>query len=100
MTAQTTTHRIAAIDAHSGYVWGVTNAESIHQAAVAILNNADGSREYAVESCSRRDVDVSLHLYVVADDLAIDDGQDQATIDAVDGSLYLGSVRSWDVRSK
>lgn len=93
MTQTTTTHRIAAIDAHSGYVWGVAQAETIAQAAVAILADADGSRDHAVEVCNRRDADVSLHLYVVADDLVIDDGQDAETIAAVEASTYLGSVR-------
>lgn len=97
MTSQTTTpttHRIAAIDANSGFVWGDTVAETIAQAAVAILTDADGSREYAVEVCSRHAADASLHLYVVADDLVIEDGQDAATIAAVEASTYLGSVRN------
>lgn len=93
MTQTTETHRIAAIDANSGYVWGVTRAETIAQAAVAILTDADSSREYAVEVCNRRDADVSLHLYVVADDLVIEDGQDADTIEVVAASTYLGSVR-------
>lgn len=93
MTQTTTTHRIAAIDANSGFVWGVTHAETIAQAAVAILTDADASREYTVEVCNRRDADATLHLYVVADDLVIEDGQDSDTISAVEASTYLGSVR-------
>lgn len=89
--------RIAAIDRHSGFVWGVTDAGSVTGAALAILADADGSRDYTVETCGRSDADASLDLYEVAADLEIADGQDAATIAAVESSRYLATVRSSEI---
>lgn len=86
--------RIAAIDRNSGYVWGVVDAAaSVTGAALAILTDADSSREYSIETCPRSAIDASLDLYQIADDVVIEDGQDAATIAAVEAGQYLATVR-------
>lgn len=92
------TTRIAAIDHHSGYVWGVTvgDENDLPAAAVAILTESDRTVAWGAAETSRRDIEASLHLYAIADDLPIVDGQDRITIAAVERGRYLGAVRSWD----
>ena len=88
--------RIAAIDRHSGYVWGVTTgtADDLCSAAVAILTESDASVDWVATETSQRDAEASLHLYEVPADLVIEDGQDAGTIAAVEAGTYLGTVRS------
>lgn len=91
--------RIAAIDQHSGYVWGevtVSDELDVCAAAVAILSMSDRSVDWAAAECSQRDLEASLHLYEIPAALVIENGQDQATIDAVSAGTYLGTVRTWD----
>lgn len=92
----TYTIRIAAIDQHSGYVWGATTgtADDVCAAAVAILAASDSSVDWVATETDPGDAEASLHLYEIPADLVIEDGQDRATIDAVEAGTYLGTVRS------
>lgn len=90
----TTTTRYAAIDRHSGYVWGETAAEDALTAAATILRESDASAERTVEECSRYDAEASLDLYEVPAALVIEDGQDAATIAAVEAGDYVLTVRT------
>lgn len=96
--------RIAGIDHSTGYVWGETenlpshmsDEATLQHAAAQIMRAADGSRHYdpsEFQECSRRDAAATLHLFEIAGDVEIHDGQDQGTIGAVEAGRYLGSVR-------
>lgn len=96
--------RCAALDHHTGYVWGasenlpgrLTDATATSMAAAQIMAMADGSRRYEpgdFELCERRDAAVALHVFAIGEALEIADGQDVATIAGVEAGRYLGSVR-------
>jgi hypothetical protein len=94
---------IAAIDRHSGYVWGVSSASTRLWAAAEILHDADTSRSYApaeeategtyaLAECDAHALEALLDLYHIPDTLEVLDGQDPATIAAVEACPYLGTV--------
>jgi hypothetical protein len=98
------TTRYAAIDAESGYVWGstdntpvgLTDDTAARYTAAEVSREADSSRWYDAESftpCTRRDAAVTYHVYEIADDVEIVDGQAKETITAVEAGRYVGSVR-------
>jgi len=84
--------RYATIDLQSGYVWGVTESADPASAVSAIDAEANMSRPRIFETTDRRDAYSrgGYALYAVPDALVIDDGQDRATIAAVESARLVG----------
>ena len=73
------TKKYAAIELNSGFVWGVTSAETPEAACAAIQSEATGFREaFTFESISKSDANTTaggFALYEVAENFDVQDGQ-------------------------
>ena len=79
----TTTKRYAAVETHSGYIWGVADASRPEDALRAICTNADSS-EPKRDLHSSTPCEVSAHggfqVFEVDADYEVDDGQNEDEI--------------------
>lgn len=73
----------ALIDNASGYVWGVTQAETPSEACRKI-DHQNGSDDRTYEEVSRFSFsnESGYHVHEVPDDFEVEDGQDEAAIRA------------------
>ena len=85
--------RYAIIDTNSGFVWGDTIASSPIEACRLIDQNISCQERAYTETSDPRSTETGYRVYVVPVDLAIDDGQDGGTIEAVESCEYAGFVR-------
>ena len=83
MTTTTTTTRYAAIDLHSGYIWGVANAECPENALQIICAEDWTEPEQNFQSCTAGEAwsHNGFEVYKVDDNYDVDDGQNQEEID-------------------
>lgn len=84
-----------AIDQHSGYVWGVAEADTLCEAAAQITLDT-GKRIVRYEECPRREIGAGYHLYEVPEDF-VEEARELLAVDAdtVESRCrYVGSVRS------
>ena len=92
-----TKHTYAAIEHNSGMIWGVAIAATPELACSMIHREAAGpSPAVEYERVDPiRDSGGGYHLYAVPADLTIDDGTDQAAIDALTRNAcdYVGDFR-------
>ena len=77
-----------AIDRHTGYVWGVADADSVEQAGIMIMNDADAEEYEIVEHLEHHDTtDRGLAMYAMPGDW-VDwknaDGQDPKYISHIE----------------
>lgn len=94
-----TMHRYALIDVYSRFVWGAVRATTPSAAAKKLDREIGTPRPRRYETISpacayNRGLDgrSGYLVYVVPAELAIDDGQDQATIDRVSACRLAGGV--------
>lgn len=86
--------RYATIDAHSGYVWWVGEAESPADACTKSTANTGGDSGVEYEERSRYDAGLSYFVHEVPAGFDVSDGQSPADIEAVDAFPCVGAFVS------
>ena len=88
--------KFAAIELNTGYVWGVTSAETPELACSAIQAEADGSREASVfVEISKSDASTAsgFAIYAVDDGFEVLDGQASDEIEKTESFPLVGYFR-------
>ena len=87
--------KLVAICSNSGMIWAEVPASDLIEAAKAVIKECDDPAAYEYETVNRFEADEDgYHFYEVPDDLVIEDGTDQDTIDAVCACCEAGSVKT------